>query len=311
MDTQDDPYDLLGVSRDASVSQIRSAYRKAALQHHPDRVASEDKATANLLFAKISNAYEILSDDRKRAEFDQQQGMGGNANEFNNNFHSAGFSHPHASHFDAHFNHHFRFHDPFEVFRHVFQEEFGGMPPQQAPGVFGGHQHPMSPFMNDPFFSDPFGRGMAPPSHGSLFGGGGGPGNMFDSVFDSMHSSIHNDLNAARTNAPGGSNYSVFSSSSTTSFGGGAHGESVSTQTTRRIVNGQEETVTERIVRKADGTVERQVLHQDGNINNSKRLEQQQQQQQHQLENGTENEPSHGIAPWRRRSSKSKRQATR
>mmetsp|Transcript_17095 Transcript_17095/g.39533 ORF Transcript_17095/g.39533 Transcript_17095/m.39533 type:complete len:91 (-) Transcript_17095:3871-4143(-) len=77
MDDGDDPYNLLGVSRDATPSQIKSAYRKQALRFHPDKQRNEDdKETANVLFAKISNAYELLSDDSQRHEFDhgrQQQ----------------------------------------------------------------------------------------------------------------------------------------------------------------------------------------------------------------------------------------------
>ncbi|KAL7571080.1 hypothetical protein ACA910_003792 [Epithemia clementina (nom. ined.)] len=306
MDVDDDPYTLLGVSRDASTSQIRSAYRKAALQHHPDRVAPEDKATANVLFAKISNAYELLSDETKRAEFDQQQFNGGavpnqhEPNHCNNNHNFHDFHHPHhSSHFDNHFRHHFHFHDPFEVFRHVFREEFGG--PSAGFGNSARHQHNphahpmMSPFMNDPFFADPFGRGMPSARGGSIF-------SQFDDMFDSMHQSIQNDM--MHPPAGNGSNFSVISSSSTSTTFGGPGGESVTTQTTRRIVNGQEETVTERIVRKADGTVHREVLHNNGN--NNARIEQPQHQQQA-LENGLghhQQQQHSGFLPWRRRSSK-------
>ena len=311
MDVQDDPYDLLGVSRDASASQIRSAYRKAALQHHPDRVAPEDKATANLLFAKISNAYELLSDERKRAEFDQQSMAGSHASanqgtKFHNNNFQQQQHHPN-SHFDSHFQQHFHFHDPFEVFRHVFREEFGG--PSANFGASGPHfahqqhhQNAMHPFMNDPFFADPFGR-----PGGSMFGGGGSNSifSRFDDMFDSMRSSINDDMNNMRSSSNHshpGSNYSVFSSSSTTSFGGMGGGESVTTQTTRRIVNGQEETVTERIVRKADGTVERQVLQSNNNSSSTPYIEQQQEHPA--LENGSDH--SKGFKPWRRRASKQK-----
>lgn len=336
MDDQDDPYSLLGVSRDASVSQIRSAYRKLALLHHPDRVASEDKATANLLFSKISNAYEILSDESKRAEYDNQQQQGQPFRHSTPHYNDD-FSHYHpqqssSSHFDNHFHHHFHFHDPFEVFRHVFREEFGGGGPStttsssfRAPPAADLHHSMMSsfmndPFMNDPFFADPFGRRGGMPSRGGMggvspFGGGGGaPGNIFsqlDQMMGSMHGSIHDDIhnqfhsNGHGNGVPPSSNYSFVSSSSTsTSYGRG--GESVTTQTTRRIVNGKEEMVTERIVRKADGTVEREILH---NNDNSPRLEQQQQQQppQASLENGpADSHTSNAYVPWRRRSSKSK-----
>ena len=64
MEPDEDAYQVLGVSQDATPSQIKSAYRKAALRVHPDKVAENERESANLLFAKISNAYEILSVSR-------------------------------------------------------------------------------------------------------------------------------------------------------------------------------------------------------------------------------------------------------
>mmetsp|Transcript_16668 Transcript_16668/g.24169 ORF Transcript_16668/g.24169 Transcript_16668/m.24169 type:complete len:84 (-) Transcript_16668:12-263(-) len=82
MNTEDDPYRILGVSRDATASQIKSAYRKLALKHHPDKhQTQESKVKASEKFSKISNAYEILSDSQSRAEYDTQQ----NSNNQRNN----------------------------------------------------------------------------------------------------------------------------------------------------------------------------------------------------------------------------------
>src|ERR1700741_5251133 len=62
-------YDLLGVPKGASADDIKKAYRKLAMQHHPDRNAG-DKA-AEQKFKDISEAYDILKDDQKRAAYDR------------------------------------------------------------------------------------------------------------------------------------------------------------------------------------------------------------------------------------------------
>jgi molecular chaperone DnaJ len=72
-----DYYEVLGVSREASDQELKSAYRKLAMQHHPDRNpgdhASEEK------FKEASEAYQVLSDADKRAAYDRygHAGLGG------------------------------------------------------------------------------------------------------------------------------------------------------------------------------------------------------------------------------------------
>lgn len=58
-------YNALGVSKDASQDEIRKAYKKLAVQNHPDKGGDENK------FKEISAAYEILSDEQKRAQYNQ------------------------------------------------------------------------------------------------------------------------------------------------------------------------------------------------------------------------------------------------
>lgn len=60
-----DYYDILGVSKTAPPDEIKKAYRKKALEHHPDRGGDQDE------FKKINEAYQVLSDPQKRARFDQ------------------------------------------------------------------------------------------------------------------------------------------------------------------------------------------------------------------------------------------------
>lgn len=68
MSTKRDYYDILGVSKNASKDEIRKAYRKLALEWHPDRNKSSN---ANDKFKEINEAYEVLSDARKKETYDQ------------------------------------------------------------------------------------------------------------------------------------------------------------------------------------------------------------------------------------------------
>lgn len=63
------PYDVLGVAKDASAKDIKSAYRKLAKQYHPDQKPDDPKAKER--FAEIGQAYEILGDEKQRAAFDR------------------------------------------------------------------------------------------------------------------------------------------------------------------------------------------------------------------------------------------------
>lgn len=106
----EDYYALLGVAKDATAADIKKAYRKLAVKYHPDKNPGDKSAEEK--FKEISNAYEVLSDDEKRAAYDRyghsaftQGGMG------NAGAGSAGAG---------------GFHDPFDVFREVFGGGGGG-----------------------------------------------------------------------------------------------------------------------------------------------------------------------------------------
>ncbi|GAB5534721.1 MAG: molecular chaperone DnaJ [Rubricoccaceae bacterium] len=75
--TQRDFYDILGVSRTATPEEIKKAYRKKALQYHPDR--NPDDPDAESAFKEAAEAYEVLSDVDKRARYDRfgRAGLGG------------------------------------------------------------------------------------------------------------------------------------------------------------------------------------------------------------------------------------------
>ncbi len=66
-------YDILGIHKDSSNEEIKKAYRKLSLKHHPDRNNGQD---VNSVFAKINQAYEILSDPYKKKSYDFKLRMG-------------------------------------------------------------------------------------------------------------------------------------------------------------------------------------------------------------------------------------------
>ncbi len=65
MASKRDYYDVLGVGKGASADEIKKAYRRLAIEHHPDRGGNEEK------FKEINEAYEVLSDPQKKTAYDQ------------------------------------------------------------------------------------------------------------------------------------------------------------------------------------------------------------------------------------------------
>lgn len=80
--SKEDYYEVLGVSRDASEQELKSAYRKKALKYHPDRNPGDH--TAEEKFKEASEAYQVLSDAEKRAAYDRygHAGVGAGAQGF-------------------------------------------------------------------------------------------------------------------------------------------------------------------------------------------------------------------------------------
>ncbi len=122
-----DYYETLGVPRGASDEEIKKAYRKQAVKFHPDKNPGDKQAEEN--FKELGHAYEILSDQQKRAAYDQYghdafdpraRARGG--------FASGG-----------------GFHDPFDIFREVFGGSGGGI----FENLFGGGQDPNGPQRGD------------------------------------------------------------------------------------------------------------------------------------------------------------------
>ncbi|ETW04815.1 hypothetical protein H310_03946 [Aphanomyces invadans] len=123
-----DYYKILGVPKNFNDRQLKKAYRKLALQYHPDKVEESEREKAQEKFVEISQAYEVLSDPKKREEYDLY-GADGPDGGGHGGGHSGG----------PHFHHQggggpgF---DPFEMFNHFFGQQARGGNGQHR----GGHQ---------------------------------------------------------------------------------------------------------------------------------------------------------------------------
>jgi molecular chaperone DnaJ len=88
-----DYYEVLGVQKGAGKEDIKKAYRKLAIQYHPDKNPGNKEAEER--FKEATEAYEILADDQKKAAYDQfgfagVEGMGGGSQDFSSVFHDFG-----------------------------------------------------------------------------------------------------------------------------------------------------------------------------------------------------------------------------
>ena len=130
MATKTDYYDIRGISKGASADEIKKAYRKQALEWHPDR-HKDDKETAEHRFKEINEAYQVLSDSQKKAAYDQfghaafapgggfgGAGQGAGQGGFRTYTWSSGGG-PQGANFDFDFG---GFSDPFDIFEMVFGE---------------------------------------------------------------------------------------------------------------------------------------------------------------------------------------------
>ncbi|MFO8154466.1 MAG: molecular chaperone DnaJ [Thiohalospira sp.] len=103
--SQRDYYEVLGVSKDASAADIKKAFRRLAMKHHPDRNPGDAEAEAK--FKEARAAYDVLSDDQKRAAYDRygHAGVDGSAGGFGGGAGASNFS---------------------DIFEDIFGDIFGG-----------------------------------------------------------------------------------------------------------------------------------------------------------------------------------------
>src|SRR5471030_33414 len=88
MATKRDYYEVLGLSRGAAAEEVKKAYRKLAVQYHPDKNPGDKKSEEN--FKELSVAYEVLSDPQKKQMYDQFGHAGVNGGPGGFNFSGAG-----------------------------------------------------------------------------------------------------------------------------------------------------------------------------------------------------------------------------
>ena len=82
-----DYYEVLGITKGAQEAEIKKAYKRLAMKHHPDR-NKDDKEAAEKKFKEIQEAYSVLSDSQKRQAYDQfgHAGVDGSAGGFGGGF---------------------------------------------------------------------------------------------------------------------------------------------------------------------------------------------------------------------------------
>lgn len=151
-----DPYEVLGVARNASSKDIKSAFRKLAKKHHPDQNPNDPKAKDR--FAAANQAYEILGDEKTRAAFDRGEidadgkprfqgfeGAGGDP--------FAGFRRqqgPGASHFEFRSSGGSPFGDGAgDIFSQIFGDAFNQQRPGGGMGGAGGERRRQAPTGGD------------------------------------------------------------------------------------------------------------------------------------------------------------------
>lgn len=135
MATKRDYYEILGVTKTATAAEIKSAYRKMALKWHPDK-NQDKKAEAETKFKEINEAYQVLSDEKKRqtydqfghAAFDPSSGMGGGGNPFAGGFQQGPFTWSYSTSAGGQGFDPSDFGDPFDL----FEQFFGGGFARQA-----------------------------------------------------------------------------------------------------------------------------------------------------------------------------------
>jgi DnaJ-class molecular chaperone len=234
-------YDTLGVSKSANEQEIKKAYRKLALQWHPDKNPS-NKSEAENKFKQIAEAYEVLSDKSKRSVYDRYGVDGLKGGVRTGSPRRSASTRRHTSHFDFHHFHHnhhhfhdFHFRSPFDVFRDFFGED------------------PFADLFNrDPFFNSPFAFPHIDPFDG-LFGGGfvkkpaatkpqptrsSRPREKNENVYNKDHAK--DPFRSPHRNAKIADNSGVFTTTSFTSSGVPGKAASVSkTSMSTRMVEGK------------------------------------------------------------------------
>lgn len=131
MATKRDYYEILGLKKDATKADIKSAYRKMALKFHPDKNKEKDSEEK---FKEINEAYQVLSDEKKKQAYDQfghaafsgAGGGGGAGNPFAGGYQQGPFTWSYSSTGQNPFGQNVDFGDAFDIFEQFFGGGFAG-----------------------------------------------------------------------------------------------------------------------------------------------------------------------------------------
>jgi curved DNA-binding protein CbpA len=296
----------------STMKEIRSAYRRKALQYHPDKQSAhateQERQYAQEQFTKVAAAYEILSNVQQRQKYDnslllqqQQQQQQRNRNHhpttasthsFADAFHNHNFNFsPFSFHspFGSSFrptnssstnndsdNNNFQFHDPFALFEEVFQQ-------QQDEHVRNVHQfhspawdHPFGGFGN---FNMSPGFGSMPsmfPTTSPIFDNRGNSNSSSTTTTAMHHPPMHQHhphhmmtmmMDPFQSTSTTSSNFFTSTSSHSSTSSSNQYGNGESITTTSHTINGQ--TVTERTIRKRDGSVHTERTTSNASTSNS------------------------------------------
>ncbi|KAF4677949.1 hypothetical protein FOL47_008053 [Perkinsus chesapeaki] len=229
-------YDILHVSRNASQAQIKKAYKKQALQWHPDK-NPHDRQAAEEVFKEVAEAYEVLSDPSKKQIYDtygreglERGGSGAAARKAASGYHK------------------FDMKDAFSVFEHFFGSrdpwrQFEELVNNNLQRAMSANKAPGSSVFDDPFFTQGFGATRRPYSNFATIG---------SSVSSGNRSGSGSSGSAAAFNKSS-------TWTSTSCYGGGTMSSGMSTSTRTRTVNGHTVTVTDKQIRHPDGRIQRTV----------------------------------------------------
>lgn len=182
-----DYYDILGVPKDATERQIKKAFHKLALKYHPDRNKGPD---AEAKFREIAEAYETLSDDKRRREYDQfghhaspGQDHRGGASGGNNDYNFK----QHFQSFNFNFDDMFKDSDPFghqQFHQHHFHSNSQSQHRRHFNNHFQAHQEAMNRHQE------------AMNRHKKAFGGG-----LFDDMFEDLEKMFNFNSHSSRTDS--------------------------------------------------------------------------------------------------------------
>lgn len=290
-----DCYEVLGVARGASEAEIKKAYRRAALKHHPDKQSGKTEAevaAAKERFTEIGQAYSILSDPQKRRQYDlgglDSANGGGNGSGSSSSWSSG----PRRTHSSSRSYSSSAGQDPFGGFG-LFHGGFSFDDANSIFATFFGGRDPFAGFSSlpeDDLFRSPFDRDGPFSAPATLQPGGAG------SIAD-LHARMHNDMMRIQSSvfdrdpfghersqrafgransdsvAVGGSTFdrsarpgprraASLNSASSAANSVAAYGAaprrraSVSTSTRTTIINGRRRSVTTKTVTHPDGRVE-------------------------------------------------------